>query len=120
MRFPAEFLSQSTRRMLPSVMSERDRLDRIAADSWYAKGVNATAIRYCAQVFARSWRGVRCLELGPAEGVMTGELVRVFPDVTVVDGAEAFCRELRARFLGATVVCSIFEEFVPRTRFETI
>jgi len=101
-------------------MSERDHLDRIAADSWYAKGINAAAIGYCAQVFARSWRGSRCLELGPAEGVMTAELARAFPDLTVVDGAEKFCRELRVRFPAATVVCSIFEEFVASARFDTI
>src|SRR2546425_140356 len=54
-----------------SVESERRRLDAIAADSWYAKGVNATAVAYCARVFGRHWRGTRCLELGPAEGLMT-------------------------------------------------
>src|SRR2546422_7770144 len=120
MRRPAEFLAQSAGRMLGSAMSERDHLDRIAADSWYAKGLNAVSSGYSARVFARSWRGTRCLELGPAEGLMTAELARAFPDLTLVEGVEKFCRELRARFPAATVVCSIFEEFVPAGGFDTI
>ena len=51
---------------------------------------------------------------------MTAELARAFPDLTVVDGAETFCRDLRARYPAATVVCSVFEEFVPVARFDTI
>jgi len=100
--------------------SERSRLAAIAADSWYAKGVYAAAARHCTEVFARHWRGTRCLELGPAEGLMTEALAAAFPSLTLVDGAERFCLDLRARFPSATVVCSIFEEFEPAHPFDTI
>lgn len=100
--------------------SERARLEAIAADSWYAKGAYAATARYCAKVFARYWRGTRCLELGPAAGVMTETLAAAFPSLTLVDGAERFCADLRARFPAASVVCSIFEEFEPDHQFDTI
>ena len=85
-------------------------LDAIAADSWYAKGANSTSVLYSAEIFARYWHGQRALELGPAEGVMTDSLAAVFPDLTIVDGAERFCRDLQRRFPQAHVVCSIWRE----------
>jgi 2-polyprenyl-3-methyl-5-hydroxy-6-metoxy-1,4-benzoquinol methylase len=100
--------------------SERARLAAIAADSWYAKGAYGATARYCAEVFARYWRGTRCLELGPAEGVMTEKLAAAFPSLTLVDGAEQFCADLRVRFPAATVICSIFEELAPDHPFDTI
>lgn len=99
---------------------ESARLDAIAADSWYGKGINSTRIAYGANVFARHWRGPRCLELGPAEGLMTSVLTQHFADLTLVEGAEQFCRDLRERFPRATVVCSIFEEYTPPQPFDTI
>lgn len=103
-----------------SAKQERSRLDQIAADSWYSKGLNTCTVEYCAEVFARFCKGRRCLEMGPAEGVMTPYLARAFPDLTLVDGAEAFCSDLKQRFPGATVVRSLFEDFVPDEPFDTI
>ncbi len=99
---------------------EKSRLDRIANDSWYAKGLNTYTVDYCADVFARFFQGRRCLEMGPAEGVMTRHLARAFPALTLVEGAEVFCESLRARFPSATVVHSLFEDFEPSGRFDTI
>lgn len=99
---------------------ESSRLEAIAADSWYTQEVNARMIRYCGEVFSRYWRGTSCLELGPAEGIMTEKLATTFPALTVVDGSEQFCSDLRRRFPAATVVRSLFEEFEPARRFDTI
>jgi SAM-dependent methyltransferase len=100
--------------------AERARLENIAADSWYGKGVNASTVAYSARVFSRFWRGDWCLELGPAEGLMTGVLAGRFPHLTIVEGALEFCRDLQARFPSATVVHSLFEEFDTAERFDTI
>ena len=102
------------------VRTEVDRLDRIAADSWYSKGLNTLTVEHCAEIFARFWRGWRCLEMGPAEGVMTPFLSGAFPDLTLVEGAEAFCASLQQRFPQAKVVRSLFEDFQPEQRFDTI
>ena len=100
--------------------AETRRLDQIAADSWYSKGLNTSTVEYCGRVFARFWKGSRCLEMGPAEGVMTPRLYREFPELTLLEGAERFCRDFRDRFPNAKVVHSLFENFAPEGSFDTI
>ncbi len=43
-----------------------------------------------------------------------------FADVTLVDGSETFCAGLRERFPAVNVVCTLFEDFRPGRRFDTI
>ena len=100
--------------------AEKAALEAIAADSWYAKGANAATILYSAKVFARHWRLPSCLEMGPAEGLMTDLLVKAFPDLSVVEGSEKFCEDLKRRHPGIRVRQSLFESFEPGRRFETI
>jgi 2-polyprenyl-3-methyl-5-hydroxy-6-metoxy-1,4-benzoquinol methylase len=100
--------------------AERARLEKVAADRWYERGANGAMIRYCASLFARHWRGGRCLELGPAEGVMTEWLMRDFDQIEIVDGSEAYCSALRLRFPGARVHRALFEEFEPDGSFDAI
>jgi 2-polyprenyl-3-methyl-5-hydroxy-6-metoxy-1,4-benzoquinol methylase len=103
---------------------DRDReqrsLDAIAADSLYGAGANGASVEYCAEVFARYWRGGSVLELGPAEGLMTTHLDRHFQSVTTVEGSERFCEDLRRRFRSMTVVHALFEDFEPADRFDAI
>lgn len=99
---------------------EVDHLERIAADSWYAVGANPATIRYSHEIFSRHFREGSLLELGPAEGVMTEYLSRRFQDLTLVDGAETFCRELARRYPTATVVQSLFESYEPQRKFDNI
>ena len=99
---------------------ERSRLASIAADSWYAKGINPATIKYSAKVFSRHWRPGHLLEMGPAEGVMTDLLAPHFDRMTLVDGSEQFCKSLQERFPKATVVHSLFEEFSTTESFDTI
>jgi 2-polyprenyl-3-methyl-5-hydroxy-6-metoxy-1,4-benzoquinol methylase len=101
-------------------VSEQDRLEAIAANSRYALGLNTRTTEYAGRIFARWWRGGSCLELGPAEGVMTELLPKEFTEITVVEGSERFCRDLRARFPAMHVVHSLFEEFRPEGRFDAI
>lgn len=100
--------------------SEETRLNRVASDSWYASGVNGSMILYTARVFRRFWKGTRCLEFGPAEGLMSRILAREFPYLTLVDGAEPFCKMLRDRLPAANVVHSLFEDFQSTERYDTI
>ncbi len=102
------------------VAAERARLDALAADHDYSHGLNAASARYSTQIFARHWRGPRCLELGPAEGVASMMLAEHFADLTLVDGAERLCIDLRQRLPQASVVCAAFEEFTPQRPFDTI
>jgi 2-polyprenyl-3-methyl-5-hydroxy-6-metoxy-1,4-benzoquinol methylase len=51
---------------------------------------------------------------------MTAHLDRAFYDLTLVEGAESFCTRLRRSYPTATVVQSLFEDFVPSAPFNTI
>lgn len=55
-----------------------------------------------------------------AASLMTPALVRAFPDLTVLEGAAAFCKDLARRFPDITVVNALFEEYEPAERFDTI
>ncbi len=96
-------------------------LDKIAKDSWYAKGANAATIRYSFEVFKRHFiLSGSLLELGPAEGVMTQELSKIFQDFTVVEGSPVFCEKLRDNFPQMKVIESLFENFNPNRTFDNI
>jgi 2-polyprenyl-3-methyl-5-hydroxy-6-metoxy-1,4-benzoquinol methylase len=99
---------------------ELETLERVASDSWYAHGANAHMIKYCAKVFARYLLRGNMLELGPAEGIMTVQLAPLTDHLTLVDGSEQFCSNLRRRFPQARVVHSLFEDFQTEERFDNI
>jgi 2-polyprenyl-3-methyl-5-hydroxy-6-metoxy-1,4-benzoquinol methylase len=101
-------------------LRESNRLESIATRSTYAAGVNSDAVEYCFRVFSRFISGSSILELGPAEGVMTERLVSLGLDMTVVEGAESFCIDLRSRYPSATVVNSLFEDFQTAEKFDNV
>ncbi|MCB1064612.1 MAG: class I SAM-dependent methyltransferase [Verrucomicrobiae bacterium] len=69
--------------------------------------------------FRPHFRVGTCLELGPATGYMTRLLVEDFPHVTAVEGAADLLSQI-PHFENLTKVHALFEEFTPRTRFNTI
>jgi 2-polyprenyl-3-methyl-5-hydroxy-6-metoxy-1,4-benzoquinol methylase len=99
---------------------ERERLENVARDSWYEHTANAASIRYSGRIFARHFRGGSCLELGPAEGLMTRELLGRFSKVTAVDGSAAFCEKLRRELPSVEVVHALFEELAPAERYDAV
>jgi 2-polyprenyl-3-methyl-5-hydroxy-6-metoxy-1,4-benzoquinol methylase len=99
---------------------ELDRLDSVARNSVYAVGANAASIRYGFNVLERFLKKGSVLELGPAEGLMTAELVKAECNLTVVDGSEVFCDLLKSKFPTIEVCRCLFEEFAPAQRFDTI
>jgi 2-polyprenyl-3-methyl-5-hydroxy-6-metoxy-1,4-benzoquinol methylase len=103
-----------------SSTAELEKLERIAADSWYGKGVSARMVEYTFRVFSRYLRGESVLELGPAEGIMTNLLAAGTQRLTIVEGAARFCEDLRRRFPKVRIVHSLFEDFRPEERFDNI
>jgi 2-polyprenyl-3-methyl-5-hydroxy-6-metoxy-1,4-benzoquinol methylase len=95
-------------------------LDKIAQNSLYAVGANKVTIEYSFKVFSRHLHGQNILEMGPAEGVMTELLYKLGKKLTVVEGAETFCKSLQARFPNAEVINSLFEEYQPTQQFDNI
>ena len=100
--------------------AERRALESIAINSPYAKGPNGAMIRYCTGLWSRYWRGGTCLELGPAEGLMTDSVVRHFEKVVAVDGSAAFCAQLQRAIPEVEVHCSLFELYEPDAKFDAI
>ena len=99
---------------------EMARLAEFAADNAYGRGVNARTVDYSYQVFRRYFVPGNCLELGPAEGLMTRRLYDDFGDLTMVEASPQFCVSLRDRFPSAVVVESLFETFSPERTFDNV
>lgn len=95
-------------------------LESIAGNSLYAAGANTHSINYSFRIFSRHIQGDSILEMGPAEGVMTGQLATLGKSLTVVEGAKSFCDDLRRRFPSCRVVHSLFEAYEPAERFDNI
>lgn len=101
-------------------MDEHRQLEERAA--WYLQNqldFDKKLIRFRYQSLRPWFTGRSCLELGPAEGVMTERLVEDFERVTVVEAArdltDAIPEHPRLR-----KVCSLFEEYVPTEQFDTV
>lgn len=100
-------------------MSIKD-LDEIARRTLYGAGPSAVMVRHTFSVFAPYIRGRSLLEVGAAEGIMTELLSRTGLDLTIVEGAETFCDDLRRRFPDATVVHSLIEDVEIEGPFDTV
>lgn len=99
---------------------ESHRLESIAQHSRYAAGVNRDMIHHSFRIFRRFICPGLILEMGPAEGIMTDLLAQLGQPLHLVEGADHFCEDLRRRHPSANVVHSLFEDFVPKVRFENI
>lgn len=100
--------------------NELKRLEGVASTSLYDKGVATFAMSYCFEVFKRHIRGPRILEMGPAEGLMTEQLIRLNHTLTVLEGSPTFCKMLAGKFPDLVIENSLFEDFAPAHPFDTI
>jgi 2-polyprenyl-3-methyl-5-hydroxy-6-metoxy-1,4-benzoquinol methylase len=100
--------------------NELSRLQIIAKDSWYLKGVNSNMVRYSFEIFSRHIHGGRILEMGPAEGIMTPLLLQVSGSLTLLEGSKHFCDELGGRYPQVSVVHSLFEDYEPTEKYDYI
>jgi len=62
----------------------------------------------------------RILELGPAEGIMTLEMVESGLTPDLVEGSATLATELSRRYPNLDVSHQLFEDFEPKTRYDTI
>ena len=100
--------------------NEKAKLENISKRSLYSKGVMPSAISYCFKILNQHLQGENILEMGPAEGVMTELLVGLNRNLTAIEGSTIFCESLLERFPNITVVNSLFEEYRPNERYDTI
>lgn len=83
---------------------------------------NAFLMLYCLDTLKDYFRGEFCLELGCAGGLWTKELVKHFKRVVAVDGDQEFVEKTRDRVESNNleVIHSLFEEYNPNDKFDTI
>ncbi|SEN77756.1 Methyltransferase domain-containing protein [Roseovarius tolerans] len=101
-------------------MDESNALEGIAQNSLYAAGVNTDTVLYSFEIFKRHFRGTTMLEMGPAEGVMTEHLANTDFELSAVEGAELFCKDLEKRYPEMQVTHSLFEDFAPPKMYDNI
>ena len=101
-------------------MSEKKRVEDVS--SWYLQeqlDFDKRLIGFRYKSLRSHLRGSNGLELGPAEGQMTQFLKNDFESLTVVDGALALL-DLIPNYPNVIKVHSLFEEFNPQVKFDTI
>jgi len=101
-------------------MKELDKLQLIASQFGYSRGIMQSSIRYCFDVLKSHLVPGNILELGPAEGVMTELLYGFNQDLTVVEGSTQFCDLIQNKFPTVHVFNEMFEEFAPNDKFDNI
>lgn len=91
---------------------------------WYSsrKGLDSKLILYRAKTLLPHFKPPKVLELGCADGLMTEILVKHFKKVVSVDGSPKFCEKVRntIKAKNLEVICSLFEEYRPKEKFDTI
>lgn len=102
------------------MVTEKQRLQTVAENSLYTTFANSMTIEYCYEIYARFLKEGNVLELGPAEGLMTGHLSKNINDITVVEGSEVFCKQLESKFPTINVINSLFEEYQPHQKFSNV
>ena len=102
------------------MLGEHQRVEGLS--DWYIKeqlDFDKRLIRFRYETLRPHLIGPHGLELGPAEGEMTRFLVNEFKSLTVVEGAADLLKQIPER--GSLIkVHSLFEEFEPEQRFNTI
>lgn len=99
---------------------ELNNLEKISQNSLYSAGVSLNMVDYSFNIFKRHIRGKSLLELGPAEGVMTENLVKLGLEMTVVEGSKKFSEDLQKRYPKLEVVNCLFEDFQTEKKFDNI
>jgi 2-polyprenyl-3-methyl-5-hydroxy-6-metoxy-1,4-benzoquinol methylase len=99
----------------------KNKLDLVSENSLYTTPTNIETIKYSFTIFSRFLKSnMKILELGPAEGLMTEELIKLDPNLTVIEAASKFCRDLSAKFPSIKVYQNLFEEVKITEKFDAI
>ena len=108
-------------------MNKKQLLDNIAKEQY------SVAIKGCEKLYKKRYDYLyevlrkyfvlgSALELGCGNGIMTQKICRDFEKVTAVDGSQVFIDKLKNQLKTSNLrlVNSLFEEFSPNERFNTI
>ncbi|MGK7651078.1 class I SAM-dependent methyltransferase [Roseovarius sp. B08] len=100
---------------------ERKRISEIAKDSWYEKPTALATIRYSFDIFRRFMKDDdKILEMGPAEGTMTKQLIEAGCDIECLEGSPEFAEILRSKFPDLKVHVALFEDWECEPTYDVI
>jgi len=102
-----------------SNQNEKIRLEEIGIRSSYAAGVNSFVTRFGYEGLKHYIHG-QVLELGPAEGIMTEELVSDGYSPVLVEGSLTLANSLSKKFPSLKIVNELFETFETDEKFDCI
>src|SRR5207237_2631784 len=106
--------------MTPVLQLESDRVAKLAG--WYTSqqlDFDRRLTSYKYRTFKPWLRGPEGLELGPAEGVMTQQLVNDFRRLTVVEGSQELLDAIPPA-QNLVKVRSLFESYRPASLFDAV
>ena len=98
-----------------------NKLVEVSENSLYMNKTNQATILYSFEIFSRFLNSeMKILELGPAEGLMTKELIRFDSSLTVVEAAPHFCKKLREKHKNINVHQELFEKVELNEKYDAI
>jgi len=98
-----------------------NKLVEVSENSLYMNKTNQATILYSFEIFSRYLNSeMKILELGPAEGLMTKELIRFDSSLTVVEAAPHFCKKLREKHKNINVHQELFEKVELNEKYDAI
>jgi 2-polyprenyl-3-methyl-5-hydroxy-6-metoxy-1,4-benzoquinol methylase len=102
------------------IKNEQERLNSLASTAEYALGLNSVMVEEFIHAASPWFLGDHVLELGPAEGIGTGTLLEYFKRVSCVEGSAPLAKKLQSKYVDVNVNCSLFENFSPDEKFDTV
>ena len=101
--------------------SEMERLKSIAEGPGYDDGaIDSKIHRRIVHAFGECMRDGATLEIGPAEGLVTGLIAEKTRDLTVLEPTPSLADNLEKRFSNVSVERELVEKWSPKKRFKNI
>jgi 2-polyprenyl-3-methyl-5-hydroxy-6-metoxy-1,4-benzoquinol methylase len=99
----------------------KQKLEEVATNSLYTTITNSRTITYSGDIAKRFIHNTTSvLEYGPAEGLMTSQLIQLFDRYVIVEGSEKYCEELKRKFPSAEIINGLFENTILHEKFDFI
>lgn len=98
-----------------------NKLVKVSENSLYMNLTNKATILYSFEIFSRYLKsGMKILELGPAEGLMTKQLLQFDPYLTVVEAAPEFCKKIKKIDENIKIHQELFETVELKSKYDAI
>jgi 2-polyprenyl-3-methyl-5-hydroxy-6-metoxy-1,4-benzoquinol methylase len=98
----------------------KTKLEEVAQNSLYTSFTNTMTIEYSYEIFRRFLKKGKILELGPAEGLMTKNLIIEDENLFVIEGSDIFAQNLKTIYPNLNIINALFEDAEINEKFDNI